>query len=67
MLRFFHHFCDMTGIRRHLTTTYTPQQNREVERKNRTTVEIAWSMLHTKGLKNSFFGDAVATTVYILN
>ena len=67
MLRGFHHFCDLTGIRRHLTTTYTPQQNREVERKKRTMVEIERSMLDTKGLNNQFWGDAFVTIASILN
>ena len=37
------------------------------ERKNRTVVEMAGSMLQAKGLPTCFWAEAVATTVYILN
>ena len=37
------------------------------ERKNRTVVEMARSMLQTKGLNNSYWANLVATTIYILN
>eukprot|EP00253_Pinus_taeda_P014971 PITA_14971 len=57
----------MNGMRRQHTTTYTPQQNGIAERKNRTVVEMARCMLQTKGLSNFYWGDAVATAVYILN
>ena len=57
----------MNGINRQLTTSYTPQQKRVAERKNCTVVELARSMLQTKGLSNSFWGDALATFLYILN
>eukprot|EP00253_Pinus_taeda_P028318 PITA_28318 len=63
----FESYCDMNGIKRQHTTTYTPQQNGIAERKNHTMVEMARCMLQTKGLSNSYWGDAVATTVYILN
>jgi hypothetical protein len=57
----------MNGIKRQLTIAYTPQQNGVAERKNSTMVEMARSVLQTKGLRNSFWGDVVATSVYILN
>ncbi|KAL4318116.1 hypothetical protein GQ457_18G020990 [Hibiscus cannabinus] len=60
-------FCEENGIHRELTTPYTPEQNGVAERKNRTVVEMARSMLQEKGLPNHFWGEAVATTVYILN
>lgn len=37
------------------------------ERKNRTVVEMARSMLKAKNLPNSFWAEAVATTVHLLN
>ena len=52
--KYFQNYCDMNGIKRQLTTAYTPQQNGVAERKNRTMVEMARSMLQTKGLSNSF-------------
>eukprot|EP00253_Pinus_taeda_P015069 PITA_15069 len=63
----FQSYCDMNGIRRQHTTAYTPQQNGIAERKNRVVVEMARCMLQTKGLGNSYWGDAVATALYILN
>lgn len=57
----------MYGIRRQHTTTYTPQQNGIAERKNHIVVEMERCMLQTKGLSQSYLGDAVATTVYIIN
>ncbi|MCO5579672.1 hypothetical protein L7F22_033530 [Adiantum nelumboides] len=37
----FARWCKSEGIRRQLTTPYTPSQNGVVERKNRTTMEMA--------------------------
>ncbi|CAH9081524.1 unnamed protein product [Cuscuta europaea] len=63
----FTHFCDEHGIRRELTTPYTPQQNGVAERKNRTVVEMARSMMKARQLPNQFWSEAVATAVYLLN
>lgn len=43
--RRIHNHCNNEGIRRQLTIRYTAQQNGVAERKNRTIVEMAWSML----------------------
>lgn len=59
--------CKEQGIQRQLTVCHTPQQNGVAERKNRTIVEMARSMLKWKGLSNNFWAKAVNTTVYILN
>ncbi|KAB2625515.1 hypothetical protein D8674_017175 [Pyrus ussuriensis x Pyrus communis] len=45
---------------------YTPQQNGVSERKNRTVVEMAKSMLHEKGLPYMFWAEAVNTAVHKL-
>lgn len=60
-------FCDEHGIRRELTAPYTPEQNGVAERKNRTVVEMARSLLKAKNLPNQFWGEAAATAVYLLN
>eukprot|EP01018_Ginkgo_biloba_P020396 Gb_28242 [translate_table: standard] len=65
--REFSDYCNNHGIKRQLTTTYTPQQNGVAERKNRTIMEMAQSMLKSKNLPNDYWAEAVATTVYILN
>ncbi|CAL2248910.1 unnamed protein product [Prunus armeniaca] len=48
----FSEFCKTNGIKRELTASYTPQQNGVVERRNRTIVEMAGSMLPTKSVKD---------------
>ncbi|CAL5370298.1 unnamed protein product [Camellia sinensis] len=50
-----------------LTVGYTPQQNGVAERKNRTIEEVSKSMLHEKGLPKTFWGEAVYTSVYLMN
>jgi hypothetical protein len=50
-----------------LTTTYTPQQNRVIERKNRTIMNLVWSMLLEKKIPKMFWPEAVNWTVNILN
>jgi len=50
----FQNFSKENGIKRTLTTNYTPSQNGVVEHKNRTIVEMVWSMIKAKGLPNSF-------------
>ena len=60
-------FCEKNGIHRELTAPYTPEQNGVAERKNRTVVEMARSMMNVVGLPKKFWAEAVATAVYILN
>ena len=60
-------FCEEQGIRRELIAPYTPEQNGVTERKNRTVVEMARSMLKARGVPNNFWCEVVATIVYILN
>ena len=63
----FLNYCKEQGINRQLTIRHTPQQNGVAERKNRTIVEMARSMLKGKELPNSFWAEAVSSVVYILN
>ncbi|KAL4312806.1 hypothetical protein GQ457_01G025220 [Hibiscus cannabinus] len=67
MSNIFNFFCEENGIKRELTTPYTPEQNGVAERKNRTVVEMARSMLRARGLLDQFWAEAVATSVYLLN
>ena len=55
------------GIQRQLTASYTPQQNRVAEGKNRTVIVAARSMLKDKNLPNCFWTEAVAVDMYVLN
>ena len=50
----FVNYCRKHGIKKELTTSYTPQQNGVAERKNRTIVEMARSMMKEKGLPTEF-------------
>ncbi|GKV36358.1 hypothetical protein SLEP1_g44499 [Rubroshorea leprosula] len=63
----FGSFYKQNGIKRQLTIRRTPEQNGVAERKNRTVVEMARSMLNEKKLPQTFWAEAVATTVHILN
>eukprot|EP00253_Pinus_taeda_P033605 PITA_33605 len=60
-------FCKSHGIIQQFTVPHTPQQNGVAERKNRTLVECARSMLQGKGLSNSFWAEAINTAIYLKN
>lgn len=51
----------------HLTAPYTPQQNGVVQRRNQTVVGTARCMLKGMGVPPQFWGEAVTTTVFVLN
>ncbi|KAI5312293.1 hypothetical protein L3X38_041466 [Prunus dulcis] len=63
----FHEYCSEGGIQRQLTVAHSPQQNGVAERKNRTVIEMAKSMLHEKGLPYEFWAEAVNTAIHLLN
>ena len=60
-------FCKQSGIKRQLTTAYTPQQNGVAERKNRTMMNMVRSMLSDKNIPKTFWPEAVNWTIYVLN
>ncbi|XP_073152983.1 uncharacterized mitochondrial protein AtMg00710-like [Henckelia pumila] len=63
----FDNLCVESGIQRHSTVPYTPQQNGVAERINRTLLERVRCMLACSGLSKKFWGEAVCTTVYLIN
>ncbi|KAL0296069.1 UNVERIFIED_CONTAM: Retrovirus-related Pol polyprotein from transposon TNT 1-94 [Sesamum radiatum] len=63
----FNKFCEEEGIEHQTTVSYNPQQNGVSERKNRTVMEMARSMLQEKHLPKAFWAEAVYTAVYLLN
>ena len=63
----FQEFCEAHGIRQPLTVPRSPQQNCVAERKNRTILDIARSMLKSKGMPKEFWAEAVACAVYLSN
>ncbi|GJV61262.1 putative ribonuclease H-like domain-containing protein [Tanacetum coccineum] len=60
-------FCGSKGIKREYSNTRTPQQNGVAERKNRTLIEAARTMLADLFLPNTFWAEAVSTACYVLN
>ena len=65
--RFFLKFLSAEGISYQPATLYTQNQNSVSERKIRTIVERARTMLLEASLPERFWADTVATVVYILN
>jgi hypothetical protein len=63
----FNDFCKQSGIKRQLTTTYTPRQNGVAQRKNRTVMNMVRSMLSDKNIPKTFWPEAVNWTIYVLN
>ena len=55
------------NIAHETTVEYTPEQNGKIERDNRTIIEMARTMLHSKNLNLKLWGEAVNTAVYIIN
>ncbi|KAA0050875.1 putative leucine-rich repeat receptor-like protein kinase [Cucumis melo var. makuwa] len=63
----FKTFCAENGIRRPMTVPFTPQQNGVVERKNRTILNMAQSMLKCKKMPKEFWTQVVECVVYLSN
>ncbi|KAL0437841.1 UNVERIFIED_CONTAM: Copia protein [Sesamum radiatum] len=61
----FKQICEDKGIIRQLTIPYTPQQNGVAERRNRTLLEMARSMMAQANLPISFWEDAILTAAYL--
>ncbi|GJS55664.1 putative ribonuclease H-like domain-containing protein, partial [Tanacetum coccineum] len=58
-------FCREKGIKREYSVARTPQQNGVAERKNRTLIEAARTMLADSKLPTTFWAEAVSTACYI--
>jgi len=63
----FKGFCELNGIKHYLIAPYSPQQNGVVEWRNQTVVGMARSLLKSKSVPGEFWGEAVSTTIYLLN
>lgn len=63
----FQAFCDTFGIKRHLTAPYSPQQNRVVERRNRTLLEMTRSILKHMNMPTYLWGEAIRHAAYLIN
>jgi transposase InsO family protein len=60
-------FCDEKGIKHEFSTTYTPEKNGLVERKNRTLIDMARSMLSEYDVSHSFWAEAINTACHASN
>ncbi|GKE21357.1 ribonuclease H-like domain-containing protein, partial [Tanacetum coccineum] len=60
-------FCGMKGIKREFSVARTPQQNGVAERKNRTLIEAARTMLADSLLPTTFWAEVVSTACYVQN
>ncbi|GJS19016.1 putative ribonuclease H-like domain-containing protein [Tanacetum coccineum] len=57
----------LKGIKKEFSVAGTPQQNRVVERKNRTLIEAARTMLADSKLPTTFWAESVNTACYVQN
>ncbi|GJR37632.1 putative ribonuclease H-like domain-containing protein [Tanacetum coccineum] len=60
-------FCREKGIKREYSVARTPQQNGVAERKNRTLIEAARTMLADSKLPTTFWAEVVSTACYVQN
>ncbi|GJS86833.1 retrovirus-related pol polyprotein from transposon TNT 1-94 [Tanacetum coccineum] len=60
-------FCDEKGISQNFSSPYTPEQNGVAERKNRTLIEAARTMLSGYVFSKQYWTEAAATACYTQN
>jgi transposase InsO family protein len=60
-------FLEEEGIKREFSSPYTPQQNGVVERKNRTLLGMARTMLDEYKTPDRFWAEAINTACYSIN
>ncbi|GJW10047.1 putative ribonuclease H-like domain-containing protein [Tanacetum coccineum] len=65
--RVMNEFCKKKGIKREFNVARTPQQNNVTERRNRTLIEAARTMLADSKLPTTFWAEAVNTACYVQN
>ena len=60
-------YYDKVGIKHEVSTTYTPQQNGVIERKNRTLITLARTMLDEYNTPKTLWAEAINTSCYASN
>ena len=60
-------YCDEVGIKHEVSATYTPEQNGVVERKNRTLITLARTMLDEYNTPKALWAEAINTACYASN
>jgi transposase InsO family protein len=63
----FETFCASLGLEHKFSYPYVPQQNGIVERKNRTLVEMARTMLDEHRTPRRFWAEAINTACHVSN
>ncbi|KAI3777741.1 hypothetical protein L1987_47543 [Smallanthus sonchifolius] len=63
----FNNFCKEYGIKRQLTTRFTPQQNGVAERKNQTVIGMIITLIASKNMPKMFWAEAAMWSFYVLN
>jgi hypothetical protein len=63
----FDEYCRQQGIWHQRTPSKTPQLNDLIERMNKTLVERVKCLLSQSQLPNSFWGDALSTSIHVFN
>ena len=65
--RTLENFCVEKGISQNFSSVMTPEQNGVAERRNRTLIEAARTMLLESGLSKGFWTEAIRTACYTQN
>jgi transposase InsO family protein len=60
-------YCDEKGVKHEFSAKYTPQQNRVVEKKNRTLIDMARSMLSEYNISDTFWAEAINIACHASN
>nr|GEZ17496.1 hypothetical protein [Tanacetum cinerariifolium] len=60
-------FCEKKWIKREFSVARTPQQNGVAERKNKTLIEVAKTILADSKLPTTFWAEAINTACYVQN
>ena len=63
----FEMFCNNRGIKRQTSTPKNPPQNRITERRNRSVMDYARTLMMEKNISLKYWRDCVSTYVYTLN
>ena len=63
----FSDYCKNSGIQRHRTIRKTLQENRVIERMNRTLLDKSRCMLFNAELPKTFWEEAVMTAIYLVS
>ena len=59
----FKNFCEDNRIRRHVSTSKTPQQNEVAKRRNKIVSEVAREMMIEGNVAHVYWREVVSTTI----